>query len=246
MKTNVNTNKENAVFSDLAHTWWDETGPFKALHAINPVRINYILKALQQHLQKPPAATDILDVGCGGGLMSVPFSRLGYSVLGIDTSKEAIDVANHYANEHELSVNFQHTELNNVTESFDVIFLLEILEHVDNPTHLLREASEKLKPGGLLFFSTLNRTAFSYVAGILIAENILKWAPKGTHQWSAFLQPSEIVLPLETFGIQTLDISGIKWSPIQNQWKETKKLNGNYIGFGKKVVGNAGIEPATL
>lgn len=246
MKPNVNTNKETNLFSSLAHTWWDEAGPFKALHAINPVRIQYILSYLQQQLPHAAHTIKILDVGCGGGLLSAPFSRLGYTVLGIDTSKEAIEAAQIYAEEHALNAQFECTDLSNISDTFDVIFLSEILEHVDNPSNLLQQAVQRLKPNGLLFFSTLNRTAFSYIAGILIAENIIKWAPKGTHQWKSLLKPSEIVLPLETLGVNTLNLAGIEWSPLKRKWTKTANLHGNYIGVGKKMVGNAGIEPATL
>ncbi len=229
---NTRTIKETEIFSELAHTWWSESGPFKSLHAINPVRLHYMLSHIQNHpLGKSPS---LLDIGCGGGLICEPFARLGYQVTGIDQSSEAIEAAQEHSASMNLAIQYHKITVEQVTNSYNVVCLLEILEHVDNPKLLLKVAANLLKPGGLLFFSTLNRTAFSYIAGIALAENVLQWAPKGTHQWERFLKPSEIGLPLKKAGVTIKDISGISWSIQSNSWELSKHLSGSYIGVGYK------------
>lgn len=233
MNTPFETTKETEIFSNLANTWWDETGPFKALHAMNPVRLQFMLTHLHKHFGANKQL-GVLDIGCGGGLVCEPFARLGYQVTGIDQSNKAIGVATQHALEQGLSIQYHCGDVGHINATFDVVLLLEVLEHVDNPTDLLKVATERLNPGGLLFFSTLNRTAYSYIAGIKLAENVLKWAPKGAHQWSKFLRPSEIVLPLEESRVFTKEIKGITWSPLQCKWTISKNLGGNYIGVGVK------------
>lgn len=232
MNATQQTIKEIGLFSELANTWWDETGPFKALHAINPARMGYILKHIRAYFSTKNNLK-ILDIGCGGGLVCEPLARLGYEVTGIDQSAEAIQVAQQHAAEQGLNIRYLCQNVEVLHETYDVITILEVLEHVDDPEELLSSVKKHLAPGGLVFFSTLNRTAFSYVAGIWLAENILKWAPKGTHNWHQFLKPSEIILPLQNLGIQPLNLSGISWSILNRQWKITSDLRGNYIGVGK-------------
>lgn len=232
MNATQQTIKEMGLFSKLASTWWDEAGPFKALHAINPVRMNYILLHIRHHFGEKKALK-ILDIGCGGGLVCEPLARLGYEVTGIDQSPEAIRVAQQHSAEQGLNINYLCQDIEDLQEKFDVITILEVLEHADDPATLLNQVKQHLAPKGLVFFSTLNRTLFSYVAGIWLAENILKWAPKGTHNWNQFLKPSEIVLPLQELNIQTCDLSGISWSIIDRKWEITSDLRGNYIGVGK-------------
>lgn len=220
------------IFSTLADTWWDESGPFKALHAMNPVRMQYMLEHTRKHFNNP-YEINILDVGCGGGLICEPFARLGYNVTGVDQSAQAIEAAQNHAKEQDLVINYYCGSIKDTDKKYDVITLLEVLEHVEDPRTLLKNAVERLKPGGLIFFSTLNRTIYSYAAGILLAESILKWAPKGTHEWSKFLKPSEIILPLNDMGIEILDLSGITWKILRRKWALTSNIDGNYIGVGK-------------
>ncbi|MDP3935813.1 MAG: bifunctional 2-polyprenyl-6-hydroxyphenol methylase/3-demethylubiquinol 3-O-methyltransferase UbiG, partial [Alphaproteobacteria bacterium] len=199
MNTTPETTKETQIFSQLAHSWWDETGPFKALHEMNPARLQYIVSHIRTHF-KNNTDINILDVGCGGGLVCEPLARLGYTVIGIDQSAEAIHAARHHATEQGLNIHYSCASVEDLEEQYDIITLLEVLEHVEHPEQLLKSTVERLAPGGLIFFSTLNRTVFSYAAGILLAENVLKWAPKGAHQWSHFLKPSEIIIPLQALG----------------------------------------------
>lgn len=229
------TTKETEIFSNLASLWWDETGPFKALHAMNPVRLRFMLDHIRQHFGEQTKHLSLLDIGCGGGLVCEPFARLGFNVTGIDQSEKAIEVATQHAKDQGLNITYNCADANTLDETFDVITLLEVLEHVDTPTELLKIAASRLNPNGLLFFSTLNRTAYSYLAGIQLAEKILKWAPKGTHQWSKFLRPSEVVLPLEENGVFTQDLKGIAWSALRRRWVISPNLYGNYIGVALKV-----------
>lgn len=234
MNSTLETTKETEIFSQLANRWWDEIGPFKALHEMNPVRLLYILSHIRNHF-KDALNIKVLDVGCGGGLICEPLARLGYRVTGVDQSAEAIDVAHHHAKEQGLDISYYCKDINELKEQYEIITLLEVLEHVEHPEQLLKSAVDRLAPGGLIFFSTLNRTVFSYAAGILLAENVLKWAPKGTHQWSQFLKPSEIIIPLQNLGITPIDVKGISWSVFNREWKLTSKLEGNYIGLGVKL-----------
>ncbi len=238
MNTTLETTKETEIFSQLANTWWDETGPFKALHEMNPIRLQYIVSHIRNHY-KDIKNIKVLDVGCGGGLVCEPLARLGHKVTGIDQSVEAIDIARHHAIEQGLAINYFCSNIDSLEAQYDIITLLEVLEHVENPEHLLKSAVDRLAPGGLIFFSTLNRTVFSYAAGILLAENVLKWAPKGTHQWSKFLKPSEIIMPLQSLGITPIDVTGVSWSVLNRTWKLTSTLDGNYIGVGVKNGGFA-------
>ena len=233
MNTTIETTKETQIFSLLANTWWDETGPFKALHEMNPIRLQYMLSHIRNYI-KNVSNLKILDVGCGGGLVCEPLARLGYTVTGIDQSAEAIEVAHHHAMEQGLDINYSCANIEDIKEQYDIITLLEVLEHVEQPEQLLKSAVDRLAPGGLIFFSTLNRTVFSYAAGILLAEKVLKWAPEGTHQWSKFLKPSEIIMPLQALGIKPINVTGISWSILNRTWKLTSKLEGNYIGVGVK------------
>lgn len=239
MNLTMQTTKETQIFSTMASLWWDEAGPFKALHAMNPVRMAFMLQHMRAYFPGG-AALNILDVGCGGGLVCEPFARLGYDVTGIDQSMEAIQAAQIHAAEQSLSIHYACQNLQDVTRTYDVITMLEVLEHAEQPEELLILAVQRLKPGGLLFFSTLNRTAFSYVAGILLAERVLGWAPKGTHQWGRFLKPSEIIVPLQQLGMAPMDIAGIEYSVVGRNWLRGQNLSGNYIGVAKLQGSNGG------
>ncbi|MCP5322667.1 MAG: bifunctional 2-polyprenyl-6-hydroxyphenol methylase/3-demethylubiquinol 3-O-methyltransferase UbiG [Candidatus Paracaedibacteraceae bacterium] len=230
MNSAVQTTEE--IFSTLADTWWDENGPFKALHAMNPVRMQYMLEYIRKHF-KDPCDVSILDVGCGGGLVCEPFARLGYNVTGIDQSSQAIQVAQNHAKEQELAINYYCGSIEDTDKKYDIITLLEVLEHVEDPQTLLNAAVKRLMPGGLIFFSTLNRTVYSYTAGIFLAENVLKWAPKGTHEWYKFLKPSEIIVPLNNMEIEMLNLSGITWKLLSRKWSLASNIGCNYIGVGK-------------
>jgi 2-polyprenyl-6-hydroxyphenyl methylase / 3-demethylubiquinone-9 3-methyltransferase len=235
---------ESNVFEEEASSWWDEKGPFAMLHRMNSTRMEYITKHIKNTLMDKHL--NVLDIGCGGGLICEPFARLGFNVTGIDLSATAIQVAHTHALGSGLAIDYRHQDIFSLqTANFDVITALEILEHVDNPVDLLAAAVEKLKPGGLIFISTLDKTIRSYIEGIWIAERIMSFAPMGTHSWDQFLKPSEIILPLQKMGIEMINISGMEYSGFKKKWNLTEKLKTNYICVGR-MVGNTGFEPVTL
>mgnify|MGYP000350542948 CR=1 FL=1 len=237
MKTKQNTDtKEIEKFSKLSSKWWDETGPFKALHKLTIPRLQFITKHLTSSFSGKKKNIKLLDVGCGGGLLCEPLSRQGYNIAGIDASLQAIDAAKEHAKNMGLSINYQHESLPDFKKTghkVDVIFLLEILEHVPNPKSLIHTTLDCLNPNGLLFFSTLNRTLKAHLLGIHVAEKILKWAPKGAHSYKKFLKPSEIQHSLEEKNYTITDIQGISFNILKNHWELSKDLSINYIGVAK-------------
>ncbi len=228
------------VFTKKAHTWWDEQGPFQMLHRMNPLRLRIILNqvTISEKIK-------VLDVGCGGGLMSEPLARLGARVTGLDLSQEAIDIATEHAKEMGFDIEYKCSELSEILDhSFDLVMVLEMLEHVDEPEAALKQAVQKLKIGGTIVVSTINKTFSSYIKAIKIAETF-GFAPKGAHQWSNFLKPSKIILWLESLGVEITDVSGMTYSVLKKRWETSKKIDTNYIVSGK-MVGNTGFEPVTL
>ncbi len=225
-------------FSDISDQWWDEKGTFKALHWITIPRVQFIIDHLKESFSKKLKNIQCLDVGCGGGLLCEPLSRLGYTIKGIDASAKAISVAAQHATDMELSIEYINQDLSDFKvngSKVDVLFLLELLEHVPNPRSLVHDALECLKPGGLLFFSTLNRTWKSYVLGIKVAENILKWAPKGAHSYEKFLKPSELQGYFEEKNFSIIDIKGLTFNILKGDWSLSDDLTINYIGVAKKT-----------
>lgn len=229
--------EEVKKFSSLSSLWWNENGPFKALHKITIPRLQFIIPQLKDTFSRKEKDIKLLDVGCGGGLVCEPLSRLGYSITGIDASSKVIKAAKEHAKTMKLAINYKCTtllDLNNQQIKADAIFLLELLEHVSDPKSLIHTALDCLKPGGLLFFSTLNRTPKSYIFGIQVAENLLNWAPKGAHSYKKFLKPSEIQSYLEEKNYTIHKIQGITFNIIKNKWELSDNLNINYIGVAKK------------
>ena len=231
-------NKEEIQkFSKMADEWWDVDGKFKPLHMFNPVRIDYILNNVKSHFsinknaQYPLGNLKILDIGCGGGLISEPMSRLGGLVTGIDASEKNIKIANLHAKSNKLDIKYLNTspEQLNQKEKYDIILNLEVVEHVDNLDLYLESCSNLLKKNGLMFTATLNRTLTSYVKAIIGAEYVLRWLPVGTHDWNKFLRPEELEKKLSSLDFSVLDISGLSFNPLFNKWTKTKNLSVNYI-----------------
>lgn len=223
-------------FSKDADAWWDENGPFKPLHRLNPVRISYIKAQICGHFGRDEQSLkaleklDILDVGCGGGLVCEPLARLGATVTGADADAAAIDVAKKHAEDHGLKIEYLNKPAEEIDQQFDVVLALEIIEHVKNPQDFVSSISKLVKPGGLVIFSTLNRNPKSFLLGIVAAEYILRWVPRGTHSWKKFIRPSELAKMARAAGFEPHDITGLMFNPLANEFKLSKSdLDVNYL-----------------
>tara|TARA_A100001015_G_scaffold315739_1_gene428262 strand:- start:766 stop:1491 length:726 start_codon:yes stop_codon:yes gene_type:complete len=224
-------------FSKLANEWWDVNGKFKPLHLFNPIRIEYILEEISDHfnLEKEKnnllGGLEILDIGCGGGLISEPMARLGGNVTGIDAAEKNIKVASLHSKKNNLNINYvnKSPEQLNEKEKFDIILNLEIVEHVDNLDLYLQSCYNLLKKNGLMFTATINRTFTSYIKAIIGAEYILRWLPIGTHDWNKFIKPEELQTKLIDKKFSNKDVKGLEFTPILNKWKKSDNLSVNYI-----------------
>lgn len=234
---------EIAHFSAMAEEWWDAKGKFRPLHQMNPVRLRFIRDHAATHfgrgaVQQPLSGLSLLDIGCGGGLLCEPLARMGAQVTGIDAAEKNISIASLHAEQMGVTVDYRHTTAEALAASgkqYDIVTALEIVEHVADVDAFLQAISALLKPGGMLFMSTLNRTAKSYATAIIGAEYLLRWLPRGTHHWRKFVKPSELILPLEQLGIRTLDLQGMAYDPFNASWSlNPKALDINYIFVGVK------------
>jgi 2-polyprenyl-6-hydroxyphenyl methylase/3-demethylubiquinone-9 3-methyltransferase len=236
MTTTINK-EEIQKFSNLADEWWDVKGKFKPLHMFNPIRIEYITEKIKHHFKLDSEkinflkGLDILDIGCGGGLISEPMARLGGSVTGIDASEKNIKVAKIHSLKNNLKINYINTSPEYLKEAkkFDIILNLEIIEHVENVSLYIDSCHRLLKKGGLMFTATLNRSLVSYIKAIIGAEYILRWLPIGTHDWNKFIKPEELEKLLIEKKFSTIDIKGLDFNPILNKWKKSDNLSVNYI-----------------
>ena len=230
-------NKEEIQkFSNLADQWWDVNGKFRPLHMFNPIRIEYITDKIMEHfnIEKKNnflADFSILDIGCGGGLISEPMARLGAKVTGIDASEKNIKVALLHAKQNGLDIEYLNKSPEQLDQNrkFDIILNLEIVEHVDNVKLYVESCHKLLKKNGLMFTATLNRTLTSYFKAILGAEYILRWLPIGTHDWNKFLKPEELEKYLTESKFNTVEIKGLEFNPIFQKWKRSDNLSVNYI-----------------
>ena len=236
MSTTINK-EEIQKFSKLADEWWNVNGKFKPLHMFNPIRIEYITENIRKHfnIKKDKSnflkGINILDIGCGGGLISEPMARLGAEVTGIDASEKNIKVASLHSKGNGLQINYLQSSPEKLTTSkkFDVILNLEIVEHVDNVDFYIRSCYKLLKNNGIMFTATLNRSFTSYVKAIIGAEYLLRWLPIGTHDWNKFIKPEELEKTLNQEKFSTLDIKGLKFNPLFKKWKRSNDLSVNYI-----------------
>ena len=236
MSTTINK-EEIQKFSKLAEEWWDVNGKFKPLHMFNPIRIEYILENIKRHFKIKKKGNDflqglkILDIGCGGGLISEPLSRLGATVTGIDASEKNISIAKIHSKESGLEINYIQSSPENLKtfSNYDIILNLEIVEHVDNVGLYIRSCQKLLKRNGLMFTATLNRSFTSYIKAIIGAEYILRWLPIGTHDWNKFIKPEELESYLSKEKFLTKDIKGLTFNPLTKKWKKSNDLSVNYI-----------------
>jgi len=229
-------------FSRIAEEWWDPKGKFAPLHRLNPVRLGYIRDRAAAHWRRDPLSgaplegLSLLDIGCGGGLLCEPMARLGAAVTGIDAAERNIATARRHAEGQGLAIDYRETTAEALAaegRQFDIVLALEIIEHVADIDLFLRSCGQLTKPGGLVFLSTLNRTAKAWALAIAGAEYVLRWLPRGTHDWRKFLKPSEAVRGLRSAGVETQEIVGVVYSPLSRAWSLNKRdLDVNYMLYG--------------
>ena len=237
MKTNTINKKEIEKFSKIAEEWWDPYGKFKPLHKFNPIRISYIKNHIINtfkinNKKKPLENVKILDVGCGGGLLSEPLSRLGADVVGIDASVKNIKIAKLHSKKNRLNIRYfcASPETFHTNTKFDVILNMEIVEHVEDLDFFLNTCSKLLKKNGIMFVATLNKTLKSYLFAIIGAEYILRWLPIGTHEWEKFVKPEDLIKILKKNNLSLDKLDGMKFNLIKDQWSISSDKSVNYIG----------------
>ena len=224
-------------FSKMASDWWNPNGKFKPLHIFNPARIEFIKKKLISHFnldsnsQKPLKKLKILDVGCGGGLLCEPLSKLGAAITGIDPSKDNIEVAKLHSKEMNLNINYIccSPENLNLKIEFDVILNMEVIEHVSNVNLFIQNCSKLIKKKGIMFVATLNKNLKSYIFGIVGAEYILRWLPIGTHDWDKFLTPQDLEEIVCNNSFLADETVGMKFNIFSNKWNKSNDTSVNYI-----------------
>ena len=238
--TSVNK-KEIEKFSKMAEEWWDPNGKFKPLHKFNPIRIRYIKDNIINHFNlkdksKPLTKINILDIGCGGGLLSEPMSRLGANVVGIDASEKNIKIAKMHAKKNNLIIEYKNTSPENLktNKKFDVILNMEIVEHVEDVNFFIKSCSKLLKKNGIMFVATLNKTLKSYVFGIIGAEYIMRWLPIGTHDWEKFVNPDDLIAISKKNNLTVQKLDGMKYNLIKDQWTLSNDKSVNYISIFNK------------
>ena len=241
MKRSTINKTEINKFNRLAAEWWDPEGSFKPLHKFNPIRIKYIKDKIIQHFnikskKIPLKNINILDIGCGGGLISVPMKRLGANVVGIDASLKNINVAKIYSKKKNLKIKYIYSspEKLKIKKKFDVLLMLEIIEHVDDVNLFIKQSSKFLKKNGLMFVATLNKTLKSYIFAIIGAEYILNWLPIGTHDWEKFMKPNKLISIAKNSKLNLIDLNGIKFNPLIDKWSLSSDKSVNYIANFKK------------
>ncbi len=233
--TSVNK-KEIDKFSKMANEWWDPEGKFKPLHKFNPTRIKYIKENIINNFKlkskfRPLSGINILDIGCGGGLLSEPMSRMGANVTGIDASDKNIKIAKLHSKKNKLKINYlcSSPEKLKITKKFDVILNMEIVEHVEDIDFFLKSCSKLLKKNGLMFVATINKTLKSYIFAIVGAEYVLRWLPIGTHEWEKFVKPEDLKKILIKYNLSLNKLEGMNFNIIKDEWSISRDLSVNYI-----------------
>lgn len=230
-------------FSRLAQEWWNPNGKFKPLHKFNPVRLAYIRDQVATHFGRDPRAAKpfdglrLLDIGCGGGLLCEPMARLGAEVVGADASATNIEVAKIHAAESRVKIDYRATTaeaLADAGETFDVVLNMEVVEHVADVDLFLTKCAQMVKPGGLMFVATINRTLKAWGLAIIGAEYVLGWLPKGTHQYDKLVRPEELDKGLAGTGMSIVDRTGVTYNPLTDQWNRSRDLDVNYMILAAK------------
>ena len=234
---------EIANFSRLSAEWWDMRGPVRKLHQFNPTRVGYIRERAAAHFGRDAARPDslaglrILDIGCGGGILSEPIARFGANVLGADPAPSHIAVAKAHAAQGGLAIDYRATTaeaLAEAGESFDVVLAMEVVEHVADVGLFLDRVAAMVRPGGLVFLATFNRTLKAFVLGIVAAEYVLGWVPRGTHQWGKFVTPDELRVALKRGGLRVVNETGVTYEPFSRRWRLTRDMDVNYMLFAER------------
>jgi 2-polyprenyl-6-hydroxyphenyl methylase/3-demethylubiquinone-9 3-methyltransferase len=231
---------EIAKFEAMAAEWWDPNGKFKPLHMLNPCRLDYITAQIAMEFDRDLTSSEpfkglrIFDIGCGGGLLSEPMARLGAMVVGVDAAPRNIPVAQAHATQSGLDIDYRHTTAEDVAASdearFDVVLNMEVVEHVADPLAYLTACQQLLRPGGLMICSTLNRNPKSFMMGIVGAEYVMRWLPKGTHDWRKFITPDELFRLIEQAGLDPVDRKGFQFNPVTWKWRiSDRDLSVNYV-----------------
>jgi 2-polyprenyl-6-hydroxyphenyl methylase/3-demethylubiquinone-9 3-methyltransferase len=235
--------REVERFAALAAEWWNPRGKMKVLHKFNPVRLAYLRERIVAHFGLDPKAIrpleglSLLDIGCGGGLLSEPLARMGASVTGIDPAERNVRIASLHAEESGIPVDYRATTAEALADEgarFDVVMAMEVVEHVADVGLFLARAAEMVKPGGLLVAATLNRTKRSFALAIVGAEYVLGWLPRGTHDWNRFITPDELQLALEAGGLKVTDREGVVFNPLTDEWRRASDLSVNYMMVAEK------------
>lgn len=230
---------EVAKFAAMADAWWDPQGDFRPLHRFNPVRLAYIRDRLCQHFGRDPKAErplkglKLLDVGCGGGLLSEPLARLGAAVTGLDAAEPNVKAASLHAEQSGLAIDYRHTSVEALAEQparFDAVLNMEVVEHVADIGAFLDASAKLVRPGGLMFLATLNRTPKAFLMAIVGAEYLLRWLPRGTHDWRRFRRPSELAGALRRAGLEVEEVVGVAYNPLTDAWRlAPRDLDVNYM-----------------
>ncbi|HMB10785.1 bifunctional 2-polyprenyl-6-hydroxyphenol methylase/3-demethylubiquinol 3-O-methyltransferase UbiG [Saliniramus sp.] len=229
---------EVARFEKIARTWWDPTGPMRTLHKFNPVRLSYIRDEAARHFGRDPLdgepleGLSLVDVGCGGGVLSEPLARLGAEVTGLDPAPTNIAVARRHAEQSGIAVDYREERIEDVVAGgarFDIVTAMEVVEHVSDVRAFVATCCTAVKPGGLIFMATLNRTLRSYALAIVGAEYILRWLPKGTHQWQKFVTPRELEDAIRTGGLHPEETTGVVYNPLADSWSLARDTAVNYM-----------------
>jgi len=231
---------EIAKFSALAGSWWDPEGDFRPLHRLNPTRLAFIRDQACAHFARdiaaarPLAGLEVLDIGCGGGLLCEPLARLGARVTGIDATQKAIEVADWHAEQSGLAIEYRCSTAEDLAATgcrFDLIVNMEVVEHVADVDHFMEASCTLVKPGGAMAMATLNRTPKSFLMAVVGAEYVLGWLPRGTHDWRRFLKPSELVRRLRANGMAVTELAGVTYNPLNDRWRRSPDLDVNYMLF---------------
>ena len=235
---------ELAKFTAMAADWWNPNGQFKPLHKFNPTRLAYIRDKLCAQFDRDPQAPQplaglrLLDIGCGGGLLSEPMARLGAEVVGADAAEANIKTAALHAEQQGLTIDYRAItaeELVTQGETFDTILNMEVIEHVADPQAFMTACSQLMKPEAIMFLATLNRTLKAFALAIVGAEYVLRWLPRGTHDWDKFITPKELEDMADTAGLELFSSTGVSFNPLTDKWRQTGDLSVNYMGVARKL-----------